>query len=73
MIRREGKDMQKLPDFLVLDFCEWIKHTTLSKSKYSGIDLRDLLFNDRYEDILIKKAQVYCNKLYRVPDPGTKL
>ena len=33
--------MQKLPDFLVLDFCEWIKHTTLSKSKYSGIDLRD--------------------------------
>lgn len=63
MIRREGKDMQKLPDFLVLDFCEWIKHTTLSKSKYSGIDLRDLLFNDRYEDILIKKAQVYCNKL----------
>ena len=66
--------MQKLPDFLVLDFCEWIKHTTLSKSKYSGIDLRDLLFNDRYEDILIKKAQVYCNKLYRVPDPnGVKL
>lgn len=39
MIRREGKDMQKLPDFLVLDFCEWIKHTTLSKSKYSGIDV----------------------------------
>lgn len=53
--------MQRLPDFLMLDFCEWIKRVILSKAQYSNIDMWDLLFDEKYEK-LPKKAKEYCNK-----------
>ena len=31
--------MQRLPDFLMLDFCEWIKRVILSKAQYRNIDM----------------------------------
>ena len=40
--------MQRLPDFLMLDFCEWIKRVILSKAQYSNIDMWDLLFDEKY-------------------------
>ena len=48
--------MQRLPDFLMLDFCEWIKRVILSKAQYSNIDMWDLLFDEKYEKLLLKKA-----------------
>ena len=54
--------MQRLPDFLMLDFCEWIKRVILSKAQYSNIDMWDLLFDEKYEKLLLKKAKEYCNK-----------
>ena len=32
ILRREHGYVQRLPDFLMLDFCEWIKHSILSLS-----------------------------------------
>lgn len=54
--------MERLPDFLVLDFCEWLKQSIICKTEYDDIDIWDLLFDDRYEDILTKKAEEYCNR-----------
>ena len=54
--------MERLPDFLILDFCEWIKRSILSKSKYSNIDMWDLLFDENYDNLLMKKAEEYCNR-----------
>ena len=54
--------MQRLPDFLILDFCEWIKRTILSKAQYSNIDMWDLLFDEKYDQLLIKKAEEYCDR-----------
>ena len=54
--------MQRLPDFLMLDFCEWIKRVILSKAQYSNIDMWDLLFDEKYEKLLLKKEKEYCNK-----------
>ena len=49
--------MQRLPDFLMLDFCEWIKRVILSKAQYSNIDMWDLLFDEKYEKLLPKKQK----------------
>lgn len=46
----------------MLDFCEWIKRVILSKAQYSNIDMWDLLFDERYEKLLLKKAEEYCVK-----------
>lgn len=54
--------MERLPNFLILDFCEWIKHSILSKAKYSNIDMWDLLFDKNYDDLLRKKAEEYCDR-----------
>lgn len=54
--------MERLPDFLVLDFCEWLKQSIICKTEYDDIDMWDLLFDDRYEDMLTKKAEEYCNR-----------
>ena len=54
--------MQRLPDFLMLDFCEWIKRVILSKAQYRNIDMWDLLFDEKYEMLLLKKAKEYCDK-----------
>ena len=49
--------MERLPDLLVLDFCEWLKQSLLRRTKYNDVDMWDLLFDDRYADILIKKQR----------------
>lgn len=54
--------MERLPDLLVLDFCEWLKQSLLCRTKYNDVDMWDLLFDDRYADILIKKAEEYCQR-----------
>lgn len=54
--------MQRLPDLFMLDFCEWIKCTILSKAKYRDIDMWDLLFDKKYDDLLMEKAEEYCNR-----------
>lgn len=54
--------MQRLSDFFMLDFCEWVKRVILSKAQYSNIDMWDLLFDEKYEKLLLKKAKEYCNK-----------
>lgn len=54
--------MERLPDLLVLDFCEWLKQSLLRRTKYNDVDMWDLLFDDRYADILIKKAEEYCQR-----------
>lgn len=60
---RKGRNcMQRLPDLLVLDFCEWIKCTILSKAQYTNIDMWDLLFDEKYDKLLIKKAEEYCDR-----------
>lgn len=60
---RKGHDcMERLPDFIVLDFCEWIKCTILSKAQYTNIDMWDLLFDEKYDKLLMKKAEEYCDR-----------
>ena len=54
--------MERLPDFLVLDFCEWLKQSVLRKAKHTDVDMWDLLFDDKYKDILAKKAEEYCQR-----------
>lgn len=54
--------MERLPDFLIIDFCEWIKRTILGKAQYSNIDMWDLLFDEKYDNLLLKKAEEYCNR-----------
>ena len=54
--------MERLPDLLVLDFCEWLKQSVLRKAKYTDVDMWDLLFDDKYKDILAKKAEEYCQR-----------
>lgn len=54
--------MQRLPNFLILDFCEWLKRSILSKSQYKNIDMWELLFNERYDKLLNKKAEEYCDR-----------
>lgn len=55
---KKGHDcMHRLPDLLVLDFCEWIKCTILSKAQYTNIDMWDLLFDEKYDKLLIKKRK----------------
>ena len=56
--------MERLPNsnFLVLDFCEWLKREVLSKAQYSEIDMWDLLFDEKYDQLLFKKAEEYCIK-----------
>ena len=49
--------MERLPDLLVLDFCEWLKQSLLRRTKYNDVDMWDLLFDDRYVDILIKRQR----------------
>lgn len=61
--------MQRLPDFLMLDFCEWIKSVILSKAQYSNIDMWDLLFDEKYDKLLLKKAEEYCNKERKQKNP----
>lgn len=48
--------MERLPDLLVLDFCEWLKQSVLQKAKYNDVNMWDLLFDDKYKDILAKKS-----------------
>ncbi len=62
MSRREHECMERLPNFLILDFCEWIKRSILGKAQYRNIDMWDLLFNEEYDNLLIKKAEEYCNR-----------
>lgn len=45
--------MQRLPDFVVLDFLEWINHTVLSEHRYLNIDLWDLFFDEKYAQLII--------------------
>lgn len=60
---RKGHNcMERLPDFLVLDFCEWIKSTVLRKAQYTNIDMWDLLFDEKYDKLLVKKAEEYCDR-----------
>lgn len=54
--------MERLPNFLIIDFCEWIKHAILGKAQYRNIDMWDLLFDETYNDFLIKKAEEYCDR-----------
>ena len=54
--------MQRLPNFLILDFCEWLKRSILTKSQYKNIDMWELLFNERYDKLLNKKAEEYCDR-----------
>lgn len=54
--------MERLNDFRILDFCEWIKSSILSKSKYRNIDMWDLLFDENYDNLLMKKAEEYCDR-----------
>lgn len=54
--------MERLPDLLVLDFCEWLKQSVLCKVKHTDVDMWDLLFDDRYANILAKKAEEYCQR-----------
>lgn len=49
--------MERLPDLLVLDFCEWLKQSVLRKAKHTDVDMWDLLFDDRYADILAKRRK----------------
>lgn len=58
--RREHDCMERLPDFLMLDFCEWLKRAILSKAQYNEIDMWDLLFDERYERLLLEKTEEYC-------------
>ena len=53
--------MQRLPNsnFLILDFCEWLKRVILSKAQYNDIDMWDLLFDEKYDQLLLKKAEEY--------------
>ena len=50
--------MQRLPNFLILDFCEWLKRSILSKSQYKNIDMWELLFNERYDKLLTINEQI---------------
>ena len=54
--------MQRVSDFYIIDFCEWIKRMILSRSQYSNIDMWDLLFDEKYDEFLMKKAEEYCNR-----------
>ena len=53
--------MEQLSDFRILDFCEWIKNSVLDKAQYSDINMWDLLFNENYNDLLMRKAKEYCD------------
>lgn len=64
--------MERLPDFLMLDFCEWIKHSIPIKSKYNNIDIWDLLFDENYDKLLMKKAEEYCNNKSKPQKPYSK-
>lgn len=68
---REMKSMERLPDLLVLDFCEWLKQSVLRKAKHTDVDMWDLLFDDRYADILAKKAEEYCQRKKRQSEDWT--
>lgn len=57
--------MERLPDLLVLDFCEWLQQSILRKAKYDSIDMWDLLFDDKYANILERKAEEYCEQRIR--------
>ena len=57
--------MERLPDLLVLDFCEWLKQSVLCKVKHTDVDMWDLLFDDKYANILAKKAEEYCQRQKR--------
>lgn len=52
--------MERLPDLLVLDFCEWLQQSILRKAKYDSIDMWDLLFDDKYANVLERKSEEYC-------------
>ena len=56
---KEYDCMQRLPNsnFLVLDFCEWLKRVILSKAQYNDIDMWDLLFDEKYDQLLLKKQK----------------
>lgn len=53
--------MQRISDFYILDFYEWIKHTILSAERDSDIDIWDLLFDEKYERLLYEEANEYCS------------
>ena len=63
--------MERLPDFLMLDFCEWLKRTILNKAQYSNIDMWDLLFDERYEKFLLEKTEEYCNRERKQKNPNS--
>lgn len=69
--RREHDYMERLPDFLMLDFCEWLKRTILNKAQYSNIDMWDLLFDERYEKFLLEKTEEYCNRERKQKNPNS--
>ena len=57
--------MERLPDLLVLDFCEWLQQSILRKAKYDSIDMWDLLFDDKYANVLERKSEEYCEQRIR--------
>lgn len=60
---RKGRDcMNRLPGLIILDFCEWIKRNILSKAQYTNIDMWDLLFDEKYDKLLLEKAEEYCDR-----------
>ena len=64
--------MQRLPDFVVLDFLEWIKRAVLSDRRYLNIDLWDLFFDEKYDQLLSKKAEEYCYIRKQYPQDEAK-
>lgn len=64
--------MQRLSNFLIIDFCEWIKRAFLSKAQYSNIDMWDLLFDEKYDNLIMEKAEEYCNRERKRKNPYSK-
>ena len=54
--------MERLPDFYLLDFCEWLKHEAMKNFGSKNLDMWELLFDDQYGAYLQRKSEEYCNR-----------
>ncbi|MCD8014458.1 MAG: hypothetical protein LUG99_15030 [Lachnospiraceae bacterium] len=52
--------MNKLSDYIVLDFCEYLSHKILNRRNCSEMDLGDLLFDEKFDYKLRKAAEDFC-------------
>lgn len=65
--------MQQLPNFLVLDFCEWLRRAVLNRQQYKDVNIWDLLFDPKYDHIVKKKAKEYCVQKGHLKDEDIKM